>query len=150
MREIAEAYLRTQSPPPNKDFTTRVGSMARSLLNGGECTPEQAAKALGIHARTLQRRLKDEGSSFEKIKDDARREWAESLLVQPAVTLSQIAQMLDYADSSAFSRSCRRWFGESPRSYRMKLVAARQAKGTPGRAPRVSPLTANLRASSRR
>ena len=112
------SICRTQSPPRNKDFTTRVASMARSLLNGGECTPEQAAKALGIHARTLQRRLKDEGSSFEKIKDDARREWAESLLVQPAVTLSQIAQMLDYADSSAFSRSCRRWFGEAPRTYR--------------------------------
>ncbi len=149
MKEIAEVYLRAQSPPPNKDFTTRVASMARSLLNGGECTPEQAAKALGVHARTLQRRLKDEGSSFEKIKDDARREWAESLLVQPAVTLSQIAQMLNYADSSAFSRSCRRWFGESPRSYRAKLVAARTPRQAGPRSSRVSSTAANLRASSR-
>lgn len=149
MKEIAEVYLRAQSPPPNKDFTTRVASMARSLLNGGECTPEQAAKALGVHARTLQRRLKDEGSSFEKIKDDARREWAESLLMQPAVTLSQIAQMLDYADSSAFSRSCRRWFGESPRSYRAKLMAARTPRQAGPRSSRVSSTAANLRANSR-
>ncbi len=149
MREIAEVYLRTQSPPPNKDFTTRVASMARSLLDGGECTPEQAARALGVHARTLQRRLKDEGSSFEKIKDDARREWAESLLVQPAVTLSQIAQLLDYADSSAFSRSCRRWFGESPRTYRARLLAARTPKAPTTRTSRVNSLAANMRANSR-
>lgn len=149
MREIAEAYLRSQSPPPNKGFTTRVASMARSLLNGGECTPEQAARALGVHARTLQRRLKDEGSSFEKIKDDARREWAETLLVQPAVTLSQIAQMLDYADSSAFSRSCRRWFGESPRTYRAKLLAARRPKTPAARTPRINSLAANMRANAR-
>lgn len=145
MLDIAEMYLRMQSPPRNKDFTTRVASMARSLLNGGECTPEQAAKALGIHARTLQRRLKDEGSSFEKIKDDARREWAESLLVQPAVTLSQIAQMLDYSDSSAFSRSCRRWFGEAPRTYRARLVAARTPKGSPQGGSRINAMSATMR-----
>ncbi len=51
-----------------------------------------------------------------------RREWAESLLVQRSVPLSQIAQMLDYANSSAFSRSCRRWFGEAPRTYRSRLT----------------------------
>jgi AraC-like DNA-binding protein len=145
MLDIAEMYLRMQSPPRNKDFTARVASMARSLLNGRECTPEQAAKALGIHARTLQRRLKEEGSSFEKIKDDARREWAESLLVQPAVTLSQIAQMLDYSDSSAFSRSCRRWFGEAPRTYRARLVAARTPKAGTPRGSRVSSMPSAMR-----
>jgi AraC-like DNA-binding protein len=149
MREIAEIYLRAQSPPRNKDFTSRVASMARSLLDGGECTPEQAAKALGVHTRTLQRRLKDEGSSFEKIKDDARREWAETLLVQPSVSLSQIAQMLDYADSSAFSRSCRRWFGEAPRTYRARLVAARAPKTAAPRVSRVNSTAASMRANSR-
>jgi AraC-like DNA-binding protein len=149
MLKIAEIYLRSQSPPRTKDYTVRVASMARSLLRGGECTPEQAAKALGVHARTLQRRLKEESSSFEKIKDDARREWAESLLVQPAVSLSQIAQMLDYADSSAFSRSCRRWFGEAPRTYRAKLVAARTPKSSGPRTSRVSSTAASIRAVAR-
>lgn len=146
MRDIAEMYLQSNSPPPNKDFTTRVASMARSLLQGGECAPEQVAKALGLHTRTLQRRLKDEGSSFEKIKDDARRDWAESLLVQPSVSLSQIAQMLDYADSSAFSRSCRRWFGESPRSYRMRLLAGRTPQSPAARSTRMKGIAASLRA----
>ncbi|RYG30312.1 MAG: AraC family transcriptional regulator [Burkholderiales bacterium] len=150
MREIAETYLHNQTPMREKVFTKRVTTMARSLLKGRECTPDQAAKALGVHARTLQRRLKDEGTTFEKIKDNVRREWAERLLVQPSVSLSQIAQMLDYADSSAFSRSCRRWFGEPPRTYRTRLTAARtKAKTTTPRTSRVNSLAANLRANAR-
>jgi AraC-like DNA-binding protein len=150
MREIAETYLHAHTPTREKVLTRRVTTMARSLLKGRECTPEQAAKALGLHARTLQRRLKGEGTSFEKIKDNVRREWAERLLKQPAVSISQIAQMLDYADSSAFSRSCRRWFGEAPRTYRTRFTDT-HSKSKPSAPPtsRVNSLAANLRASSR-
>jgi AraC-like DNA-binding protein len=119
--------------------------MAQSLLRGGEFTPDQTAKAMGIHARTLQRRLRDEGTSFEKIKDDARREWAEDLVTQPSVALSQIALMLGYAGSSAFSRSFRRWFGEAPRTYRANIVN-RKSKPPGARVSRVNSLAANLRA----
>lgn len=148
MRELAETYLEAQGSAREKEFSKRVMTMARSLLKARECTPEQAAKALGIHARTLQRRLKEEGSSFEKIKDDVRREWAESLLVQPSVSLSQIAQMLDYADSSTFSRSCRRWFGEAPRTYRTRLTRARMLKGSGPKGSRANTLTTAMRLSA--
>jgi len=148
MREVAEAYLLQKSAPQDKVFSKSVANMARSLMNGGEFTPVQTARALGMHERTLQRRLREEGSSFEKIKDDARREWALSLLVQPSVSLSQIALMLGYADPSAFSRSCRRWFGESPRTYRARLSGARPARASPG-VSRVNSLEATLRARRR-
>ena len=128
LRQIAVTYLRQISPPQQKSFTVRVAGVARSLLRARECTPEQAARALGVHPRTLQRRLQTEGTTFEKIKDDARRATAEALLAQPSVSLSQIAQMLDYADSSAFSRSSRRWFGEAPTAVRKRLVAGKQIK----------------------
>lgn len=145
MRGIAETYLIQHSPAQEQNYTGSVASMARSLLRGGEFTPEQTARALGLHARTLQRRLRDEGSSFEKIKDDARRDWAASLLAQPSVSLSQIALMLDYADASAFSRSFRRWFGETPRTYRAKLKSGHPSQ----RQSRVNSLEANLRARRR-
>jgi AraC-like DNA-binding protein len=149
LRQIAEAYLQSISSSRHKSYTARVASMAQGLMGGGEFTPEQTGKALGVHARTLQRRLRDEGTSFEKIKDDVRRQWAESLLVQPSVSLSQIALMLDYADLSAFSRSCRRWFGEAPRTYRAQLAAGRTTKLAGPRPSRVNSLTASLRAQSR-
>lgn len=145
MRVIAETYLTQKSLPRETPVTQSVASMARSLLHGGEFTPQQAAAALGLHARTLQRRLREEGSSFEKIKDTARREWAESLLSQPSITLTQISDILGYADSSAFSRSCRRWFGEAPRSYRARLAARRAHTRT----SRVNSFEANLRARRR-
>jgi AraC-like DNA-binding protein len=145
MRDVAEAFLLQQSLPNDKVYSKSVANMARSLLRGGEFAPPQVAKILGLHARTLQRRLHDEGTSFEKIKDDARREWAQSLLVQPAVSLTQIALMLGYADASAFSRSCRRWFGEAPRTYRARLTGGRRKSESP-RLSRVNSLEANLRA----
>lgn len=148
MREVAEAYLLQKSAPQGKVFSKSVANMARSLMNGGEFTPMQTARALGMHERTLQRRLREEGSSFEKIKDEARREWAEALLVQPSVSLSQIALMLGYADPSAFSRSCRRWFGEAPRTYRLRLAGSRPARAGP-RASRVNSVEATLRARRR-
>lgn len=148
LRETAETLLMRLAGPNEKTYSQSVASMARGLLITGEFTPNQAASALGLHARTLQRRLKDEGSSFEKIKDEARREWAETLLSQPAVPLTQIASMLGYADSSAFTRSCRRWFGAAPRHYRL-LLSARLKERLAPRVSRVNSLEANLRARRR-
>ncbi|MDP3735965.1 MAG: AraC family transcriptional regulator [Hyphomonadaceae bacterium] len=150
LRQIAETYLRQLSPPREKTFSIRVANVARSLLRGKECTPEQAARALGIHPRTLQRRLQSEGASFEKIKDEVRRATAESLLAQPSVSLSQIALMLDYADSSAFSRSCRRWFGEAPSIVRKRLLADKPLDNGGPRGSRLRSFEANLMGRSRR
>ena len=146
LKQIAETYLRSIALPRASSFAERVANVTRTLMRGSTCSPEQAADALGIHARTLQRRLKAEGSSFEKIKDDVRREMAETLLAQPKVSLSQIAHMLDYADSSAFSKSARRWFGEAPRAYRTRLVAAAAPRTPPPRTSRVNSLAADRRA----
>lgn len=150
LRQIAETYLRQISPSRQKSFTIRVAGVARSLLRGRKCTPEQAARALGIHPRTLQRRLQSEGTTFEKIKDDVRRQLAESLLAQPSVSLSQIALILDYADSSAFSRSSRRWFGEAPTTVRRNLLAGRQPKAAAPRGSRVKSFETKLLVKSRR
>lgn len=147
LRQVAEAYLRTLGPPRGDSFSLRVSAVTRSLLESGECSSAQAAQALGIHERTLQRRLKDEGATFESIKDDIKKDRAEALLAQPGVTLSQIAAMLHYADSSAFSRSARRWFGESPRSHRARLLARPpKAKAGPRR---TDPLASARRLASR-
>jgi AraC-like DNA-binding protein len=136
LRQIAETFLRQISPPRSKSFTIRVANVARGLLRGGESTPEQTAAALGIHPRTLQRRLQAEDTSFEKIKDDVRKELAESLLSQRNVSLSHIASLLGYADSSAFSRTCRRWFGEPPSAVRKRLARGQPAVSSPSTHPR--------------
>ena len=95
------------------------------MMAAGASAPQSdVADALALHERTLQRRLKDEGASFEEIKDSVRRDMAERLLSQRGLPLSHVAEMLGYSEAAAFSRSCRRWFGEPPREVRKRLAGA--------------------------
>lgn len=145
LRDIAEEFLKALGPPRDAAFAEQVADLIRGLMPAGEATAAQAAAALGIHERTLQRRLHDEGSSFEKIKDNVRRTMAERLLARPDLPLTQIAMMLDYADPSAFTRSARRWFGEAPTATRKRLQANAAAASTP-RTTRVNSTAASLKA----
>jgi AraC-like DNA-binding protein len=76
-----------------------------------------------MHPRTLQRRLKKEGTTFEGLKDEARRDLARRYLSQPELPLTQIAALLDYSELSALGRSCRRWFDATPQQFRGRLLS---------------------------
>jgi AraC-like DNA-binding protein len=76
-----------------------------------------------MHPRTLQRRLREEGTTFEAIKDEARQDLAQRYLAQPDVPLTQITALLGYSEQSALGRSCRRWFGATPREMRALLAS---------------------------
>ncbi|MEP7209814.1 MAG: AraC family transcriptional regulator [Alphaproteobacteria bacterium] len=127
LREMAEAYLRSLSPPEISTFSAEVVGMIRILLRSADCTATDVAHALGAHERTLQRKLHSEGTTFEQLKDEVRRSWAERLLADPLAPLTQIALNLQYANSSVLARSCQRWFGMSPTSYRQHLMGSARA-----------------------
>jgi AraC-like DNA-binding protein len=91
------------------------------LLTEGTCTHPCVAAALGLHPRTLQRRLRKEGASFESIKDDVRRDVALRYLQQPSIPLMRVAHILGFSESSVLSRNCHRWFAASPRELRKRL-----------------------------
>jgi AraC-like DNA-binding protein len=71
----------------------------------------------------MQRRLAEEGTAFEVIKEEARRDLAQRYLSHPDLSMSQITLLLGYSDQSTFGRSCRRWFGRSPREMRARIGA---------------------------
>lgn len=73
---------------------------------------------LHMSARTLRRRLEKEGTSYQRIKDNARRDMAISLLSQDGLTVSEVAEQTGFSDPSAFHRSFKKWTGQSPGSYR--------------------------------
>jgi AraC-like DNA-binding protein len=97
----------------------------RPGLGTGTCGHREVAKALYMHPRALQRRLQEEGTTFETIKDDVRRDLAQRYLSQPDAPLTQVTDLLDYSEQSAFGRSCRRWFDTSPRGFRNRLLTDR-------------------------
>lgn len=81
-------------------------------------TLEAVARTLGLSARTLQRQLRQEGTTFAKLLTDLRREMAPALLRDGRYGVSEVAFLLGYEDPSAFRRAFQRWFGSSPRSFR--------------------------------
>ncbi len=79
---------------------------------------EDLTLALNMSARTLRRRLEKEGTSYQKIKDNARRDKAISLLSRERMTISDVAERVGFSDPSAFHRSFKKWTGQSPGAYR--------------------------------
>ncbi len=121
--QIAETHLMTLAAPTGANLTEQVSMLIRGFLAGNQCTIEKIAHSLSTHPRTLQRRLREEGTSFEALKDRIKRKRAETLLAQPNLTITDVAFMLGYSETSTFSRKTRDWFGRSPREFRKKLIS---------------------------
>jgi AraC-like DNA-binding protein len=78
----------------------------------------EMAKMLHMSERTLNRKLKAQGTSYQMLLDDVRQELAVWYLRQTDIPVEAIAERLGYRDTSNFSRTCKRWFGVTPRAIR--------------------------------
>jgi AraC-like DNA-binding protein len=119
--EMATSYIANHFPPGTPPMHARVRALIARYLSCEDCTNERIAAELCMHPRTLQRRLKCEGKSFESIKDEVRREVAIHYLRLQDMPLTQVAGKLGYAQQSVLSRSCYRWFSASPRELRERV-----------------------------
>lgn len=116
--EMATNYIDHHYPPSTPPIHARVRALIVRYLGSEDYTHERVAGELCMHPRTLQRRLRAEGMSFESIKDEVRREVALRYLQQSDIPLTRVAQKLGYAETSVLSRSCQRWFEASPQQIR--------------------------------
>jgi AraC-like DNA-binding protein len=90
-------------------------------LQHGEPRRQDVASGLGLAERTLQRRLQEESVSFQGLLDRTRRELAQQYLAEDRHTLTDVADMLGFVDTSNFFRACKRWFGVPPAQYRARI-----------------------------
>ena len=105
------------------DVVVRV----RTLLQAaGPTWPglSETAEALHMSVSTLQRHLASEGTTFQALKDDLRRDLAISRLIASAVPLAELAAELGFSDSAAFQRAFKSWTGSPPGAYRRKPGAS--------------------------
>ncbi len=86
-------------------------------LPAGEPTEEAAARALGMSRRNLQRRLQEEHTTYRQALNDTRQQMARAHLEEGRASVTEIAFLLGFADTSSFSRAFKRWTGQSPRVY---------------------------------
>lgn len=105
---------------PKTDFsvTGDVQALLQSSVEHGFPTAREVANQLHLTRRTLMRRLSDEGSSFQQIKDLIRRDKAIYLLTSHPLAVSEIADKVGYSDPAVFARAFKSWTGLSPRDYR--------------------------------
>lgn len=121
VRQLVMAYLQRYANPAHGCLREQVKRLTSSLLGSGLVGQGEIARGLGLHPRTLQRRLQVEGCSFAELLDEVRREQFQALIAQAEPpSLTRIAHLLGYAEASVLSRSCKRWFGVSPRGMRAR------------------------------
>ncbi len=125
----ADAQLRDrdEAPPPHAPSHGATESLtdtlrARIAQAGLVTAPDlrQLARSLGLSERSLQRRLRDEGTSFKDVLDDVRHREALARLADPRQSVSDVAFVLGFAEVSAFSRAFRRWTSLSPAHWRRR------------------------------
>jgi AraC-like DNA-binding protein len=120
-REILDQPLMVANDTWNSgdpaETAAAIGVLVKQLLRYGHTTVENIAARQHISVRTLQRRLRDWGFSFEEIVDDVRRTEAIRHIIAGENSAMEIAFLLGYSDQAHFTRAFKRWTGLSPREY---------------------------------
>jgi AraC-like DNA-binding protein len=102
----------------DEKFLERVRVAIQQKLTGRRPTIEEIADALHVSSRTLQRRLQEESSSFQRILDGARHHLARHYLNNSALELNEASYLLGYEDGNSFVRAFRTWEGVPPARWR--------------------------------
>jgi AraC-like DNA-binding protein len=100
------------------DVVSRVKQKVIELLPNGECTREIVATAMNMSPTALQFKLSKRDTSFHDVMDNARQEMARSYVQQSALSVTEIAYLLGFNDTSNFARAFKRWTGKSPTEFR--------------------------------
>jgi AraC-like DNA-binding protein len=102
----------------DENFIERVRIAIQQRLTGRRPAIEDIADALHISSRTLQRRLQDDGSSFQRVLEEARHQLARHYLNNSVLGLNEAAYLLGYEDGNSFVRAFRTWEGVPPARWR--------------------------------
>jgi AraC-like DNA-binding protein len=116
-RQNDEVVVRYLSRVQGASLSLRVQQALLDALPDGAPGKEHIARAIGMSPRNLQRHLAAEGTSFKQLLNDARVSLARSYVAEGRLTVTEIAFLLGFADTSTFSRAFKRWTGKSPRDY---------------------------------
>ena len=123
MWQFFEEKLKRRLVDLNESSTTteRVESALLELLPSGAASLDAVAKKLGVSARTLKRRLKEEVNSYQRILDETRERLAKHYLKSTALSGAEISFLLGFKDPNSFFRAFNSWTGTTPERARREL-----------------------------
>lgn len=96
----------------------RVERLLMPVIHTGQASMDRLAAAMGLSRQTLFRKLRAEGTSFEKLHDELRHKLALHYLAGRKVSVNETAYLVGFSDPAAFSRAFKRWTGRSPKALR--------------------------------
>lgn len=121
--QLAEKVIETLAP--DGTLAEKVERALWAEIKDGKPELGSVAKSLTMSPRTLQRRLREEETSFAELLDHFRHQMSLQLLQDRELAIYEIAYLLGYSEPSTFYRAFRRWTGASP-------LEIRERSGTPG------------------
>jgi len=125
MWEFFEPELRRRLSELTERTTTaeRVRAVLIEQIPAGRAGVDTVARELAMSPRTLQRRLRDEGTTFQATLDETREALARHYLARSGISVGEISLLLGYEDQSSFYRAFQSWTGETPANARAAAVA---------------------------
>lgn len=120
--EQAEKYLRSLYERDNIAEQLKCG--LAELLAAGEANADAACRALRLSRRTLQRRLRAEKTSFQKVLNEVRAVLAVNYLSDERLKSLEVAMLLGYSSISSFTTAFKSWYNMPPAEYRQKFLSA--------------------------
>jgi AraC-like DNA-binding protein len=114
------ADLLLERLPAASSLVERVRAHLAGQLEGGDVSVSATSRALAMSSRTLQRRLQEEGVSYNHVLEEVRRELALYLLDDLSLDVTEASFRLGFAQPSGFHRAFKRWMGVAPSVYRRR------------------------------
>jgi len=125
MWKVFEPELRRRLAELEESASTaeRVRAVLLESLPSGQSSMEEVASRLATSKRTLQRRLKREGTSYQALLNETREQLAKHYLSRTALSCAEISFLLGYEEPNSFFRAFHDWTGDSPESVRQAMRA---------------------------
>ena len=114
-----DSILTSQLAALDRDnIPARCKSSLLEEITSGEVSEEDMARRLHMSRRTLQRKLSETNTTYQKLVDDTRRDLALRYMEDPRNSITDVTFLLGFSGQSAFTRAFNRWTGMSPTAYR--------------------------------
>jgi AraC-like DNA-binding protein len=107
--------------PSRTGLALEVQRALAPRVAGGDTRIESIGREFRLSARTLQRRLADEGVSYQKLLDDARKVAAGRFVAESTLAIGEIGYLLGYSEAAPFHRAFKRWYGRTPETFRKNV-----------------------------
>jgi len=114
--------------PPRTGLALDVQRVLTARVARGDTRIGAVARQLAVSARTLQRRLSEEGVSYQQLFEDARKEAAGRYIGETMMTIGEVAYLVGYSEPAPFHRAFKRWYGTTPDIFRQRQRTAREPR----------------------